>query len=80
VVVRGGAEDAAARDGVQRALEAGIQVHRVHYGKDPRRAAFEVRALVRALDEDAPFDIFHGFFLTAVQPCISAVRPGAWAD
>ena len=66
-------EDAAARDGVHRALEGGVQVHRVHYRTDDRRAAFEVRALVRALDEDAPFDIFHGFFLTAVQPCISAV-------
>ena len=55
--------------------EEGIHVHRVcHDHGGPQDVAFALRALVRQLDDQVAFDLFHGFFLTAVYPCVSAVE------
>jgi glycosyltransferase involved in cell wall biosynthesis len=57
-------------------LEAGVRVHRVHYTDNMQQLAFAVRSLVRRLDEERRFALFHGFFLTAVYPCVAAVEAG----
>lgn len=55
--------------------EEGVHVHRVcHDHAGPQEVAFALRALVRQLDDQSAFDLFHGFFLTAVYPCVSAVE------
>jgi L-malate glycosyltransferase len=60
---------------VRSALEQGVHVHRVcHDHAGPQEVAFALRALVRQLDEQSAFALFHGFFLTAVYPCVSAVE------
>lgn len=55
-------------------VEDGIMVHRVCHDHGPQELAFALRALVRRLDEEIGFDLFHGFFLTAVYPCAGAVE------
>jgi glycosyltransferase involved in cell wall biosynthesis len=59
---------------VRSSVENGVHVHRVGYDGDMQQLAFALRALVRRLDEQLRFDLFHGFFLTAVYPCVSAVE------
>jgi glycosyltransferase involved in cell wall biosynthesis len=57
-------------------LEGGVRVHRVAYADDLQQLAFTLRALVRRLDAQQRFALFHGFFLTAVYPCVAAVQAG----
>ncbi|WP_028604221.1 glycosyltransferase family 4 protein [Ottowia thiooxydans] len=59
---------------VEHTLHDGIHVHRVCHGGNWRDAAHVLGDLVFNLDEQYDFDLFHGFFLTAVYPCIRAVR------
>jgi len=51
--------------------EDGAVVHRLFHDFNNPEAAFAFRRLVRELDEEIDFDLFHGFFLTAVYPCIA---------
>jgi glycosyltransferase involved in cell wall biosynthesis len=63
-------------ESVRTSLENGVHVHRVDYTADLQRLAFALRALVKRLDERLRFALFHGFFLTAVYPCVAAVEAG----
>lgn len=58
---------------VRSADEGGVRVHRVCHDAAAQEVTFALRQRVRALDAEIGFDIFHGFFLTAVYPCISAM-------
>ena len=53
--------------------EDGIHVHRVCHDAGAQEMTFALRSLVRRLDAEIGFDLFHGFFLTAVYPCVSAI-------
>lgn len=60
---------------VRQAVEDGIRVYRVcRDTSSPHETAYALRTLVRQLDEQFGFDLFHGFFLTAVYPCVSAIE------
>jgi glycosyltransferase involved in cell wall biosynthesis len=52
----------------------GLVVHRVYADAADPQASFVLRQLVRTLDDEWSFDLFHGFFLTAVYPCIAAAQ------
>ncbi len=67
-------KDPAAPPGLVTRDEAGVTVHRLRHADGGHNAPFAMRALVRGLDEAHRFDLFHGFFLTAVHPCIAAVK------
>ncbi|MBL8152253.1 MAG: glycosyltransferase family 4 protein [Blastocatellia bacterium] len=54
--------------------EDGIRVHRLFHDLNSAEAAFAFRQLIRQLDQECEFDLFHGFFLTAVYPCVAAVK------
>lgn len=59
---------------VETTVEDGVAVHRVVHDDSGQELAFALRALVRDLDQGRPFDLFHGFFLTAVYPCVAAME------
>ena len=62
---------------VQVAQEGEVTVHRIFCDWRDPAASFQQRQLVRQLDEAHGFDLFHGFFLSALYPCITAAsRPG----
>lgn len=69
-------EAAGSMGGVRAAEEDGIHVHRVHHEPGSQEGMFALRSLVRNLDREVDFDLFHGFFLTAVYPCIGALTQG----
>lgn len=69
-------EAAGSAGGVRAAQEDGIHVHRVHHEPGSPEGMFALRALVRNLDREVGFDLFHGFFLTAVYPCVGALTQG----
>ena len=69
-------EAAGSMGGVRAAEEDGIHVHRVHHEPGSQEGMFALRSLVRNLDRVVDFDLFHGFFLTAVYPCIGALTQG----
>jgi glycosyltransferase involved in cell wall biosynthesis len=57
---------------VERTDENGVITHRLYddFATNPN-AGFAFRKLIAELDDDVGFDLFHGFFLTAVYPCVS---------
>ena len=62
---------------IQQTQEGDVTVHRFHCNWHDPATAFLLRQLVRKLDEVHDFDLFHGFFLSALYPCITAAsRPG----
>ena len=69
-------EAAGSMGGVRAAEEDGIHVHRVHHEPGSQEGMFALRSLVRNLDRVVDFDLFHGFFLTAVYPCVGALTQG----
>jgi len=56
--------------------EDGAIIHRLHHDFTHPAAGFAYRKLILDLDKELNFDLFHGFFLTAVYPCISAAAEG----
>jgi L-malate glycosyltransferase len=56
---------------IRKTDEDGASVHRLFHDFSNPQAAFAFRQLVRHLDEEVDFDLFHGFFLTAVYPCVA---------
>jgi|GEM_PF-1886099 len=62
---------------VQTSVEDAVTVHRLLCDWRNPATAFWQRQLVRQLDERYAFDLFHGFFLSALYPCVAAAsRPG----
>lgn len=61
---------------LQQTEEDGAVVHRLYHDFSVPQAGFAWRQLVRRLDDEIRFDLFHGFFLMAVYPCIAAVERG----
>lgn len=61
---------------LRQTAEDGATVHRLFDDFRSPQAAFAYRQLVRRLDEETCFDLFHGFFLTAVYPCIGVASEG----
>lgn len=49
-------------------------VHRIPYDLDRTGAAALITAAVQAVDDEAPFDLFHGFFLPAAYPVLSVAE------
>lgn len=66
--VRGGSGE------VDSVREGDIAVHRIRCDWRNPQAAFFVRQFVRRLDEAVEFDLFHGFFLSALYPCTAAAN------
>jgi len=63
---------------IEQADESGIITHRlVHDFTADAGAGFAFRKLVQELDEQVGFDLFHGFFLTTLYPCVTAASRGA---
>lgn len=60
-------------------VEELVHVHRLYHEHDDQRTSFALRALIRELDQQQRFHLFHGFFLTAVYPCLSAIDAGGTA-
>jgi glycosyltransferase involved in cell wall biosynthesis len=56
---------------IRSAEEDGAIVHRLFHDYSNPQGAFAFRQLIRHLDEEVDFDLFHGFFLTAVYPCVA---------
>jgi L-malate glycosyltransferase len=57
-----------------RALEDGLTVHRVPVGETIFTRIFNLQHYLRKLDTEVNFDLFHGFFLSSVPPCMSLAR------
>jgi len=55
------------------AFEDGVTVHRIHT-RPGLENIFGVRHYVRQLHAERQFDLFHGFFLPAVLPCLAPAR------
>ncbi|WP_448203910.1 glycosyltransferase family 4 protein [Azospirillum sp. sgz302134] len=70
-------DTAGATGEVRTDVEDGVTVHRLYHDFSNPQAAFAFRQLVRDLDGRVGFDLFHGFFLTAVYPCttVAGRRP-----
>jgi glycosyltransferase involved in cell wall biosynthesis len=75
--IAGGSLTARASAGNIETLD-GVHVHRfVHDDPDGTAGQFELRRLLRRLDDAHAFALFHGFFLTATHPCLFvAARDG----
>jgi glycosyltransferase involved in cell wall biosynthesis len=55
--------------------EDGLVVHRVfHDDPSSLRGVLAVRSAITALDRDAPFSLFHGFFLPAAAVCLDVAE------
>ena len=65
-------EVAGATGEVRHTQEDDVTVHRILCDWRNPDTSFLQRQLVRQLDEQYGFDLFHGFFLSALYPCISA--------
>ncbi len=59
---------------VQVSEEDGFRVHRLFLDFTNPQAAFDQYRLVQRLDDEIGFDLFHGFFLTAVYPCVNVAE------
>ena len=57
---------------IQQTQEGAVTVHRFLCDWHGPTTAFLLRQLVRKLDEVHDFDLFHGFFLSALYPCVTA--------
>jgi glycosyltransferase involved in cell wall biosynthesis len=59
---------------VRRASDEGVIVHRLEmpFGEGAANAPFALRELVRRLDDEVGFTLFHGFFLSAAYPAVAA--------
>jgi L-malate glycosyltransferase len=59
-----------------RTLEDRLNVHRVPVGESIFQRIFNLRHYLRKLDFEVNFDLFHGFFLSSVPPCMAVARSG----
>jgi glycosyltransferase involved in cell wall biosynthesis len=66
----------AATGAVQTNREGAVTVHRIYCDWRNPATSFWQRQLVRQLDETHDFDLFHGFFLSALYPCTTAASRG----
>lgn len=69
-------EAAGAAGEVQEAQEGAVTVHRIYCDWRNPATSFMQRQLVTRLDELYSFDLFHGFFLSALYPCVAAASRG----
>jgi glycosyltransferase involved in cell wall biosynthesis len=50
--------------------EHGFRVHRLGKHADDRGTMAHIRQLIERIDQQSPFSIFHGFYLSSAKPCL----------
>lgn len=67
-----------AEAGLSSRMEDGVHVHRVRLVKGSSKLAhaYALRNAIQKMDDAAPFDLFHGFYVPAAFPCIGIAERG----